>query len=441
MAGTQTWRSSAGFVLAAIGSAVGLGNLWRFAYLASTGGGAAFVVLYLLVVVFVGVPLLLAELAMGRGTSQGALLAPAAVGGPRFRWLGGMFVATGFLILAYYAVIMGWTLRYVADTALGLVPADTGRWFGEVATGPAAVAWHVLGMAMTVAIVAGGLRGGIERAGIVLMPVLFVLIAALAIWAATIPGGEAGYAFYLRPRADEVFHLGTLTRAVGQAFFSLSLGMGAMLTYASYLPRGGNLVRQGFVIAFSDTAVAIVGGLVTFPIVHAFGLASTVGESSVGALFIALPAGFNALGPVTGRVVGVAFFVTLFIAAITSAISLLEVVVAGATARLGWSRRRAAVLAGAAITLAGVPAALDLGWLGVLDQVAGNVMLVLGGLVLSLLAGWSWRDATAELADGFPHPRAARVWLWLLRVFVPALLVPVGFVAVQGAVEAIRAFL
>lgn len=433
-----SWHSNVGFLLAAVGSAVGLGNLWRFAYLASESGGAAFVLVYLAVIVLVGAPLLVAELAMGRSAREGAFRAPGRLAGRRLEWVGALFVLTGFAILSYYSVITGWTARYLVDVARGAVGRDTAARFAEAASGGAAVAWHLAAMALTVAIVAGGVRGGIERASLVLMPALFVLLIALAAWAGTLPDGGAGYAFYLRPDPARMWRLDTFTSAVGQAFFSLSLGMGAMLTYASYLQKRGSLVREGFVIALADSSVAFVGGLVTFPIVYQFGLQGQVGESTVGALFIALPHAFATLGA-TGQIVGTAFFLTLLIAALTSAISLLEVLVDAVVARTGWSRRRAVVLAGGATALAGVPAALDLRWLGVADRIAGNLLLVVGGLIIAILTGWIWPGADAELADGFPHPRVRRAWIWLLRVAIPAALALVLVGAVRDALGEIAA--
>ncbi len=436
----ESWKSTLGFVLAAVGSAVGLGNLWRFAYLASEGGGAAFVLAYLAIVAVVGVPLLTAELVVGRRTQASALRAPAVVAGPPWRWLGVVFVVAGFGILAYYSVIMGWTAQLLVDTLRGAIPEDTAAHFAVTSAGGRAVVFHLIGMALTIAIVAGGVRGGIERASLVLMPTLFLLVLGLAIWAGTLSGAGAGYTFYLRPELGELAHFGTLSRAAGQAFFSLSLGMGAIMTYASYLRGAGNLPREAGTIAISDTAVAFVGGLVTFPVVSHFGLQGAVGESTVGALFIALPRAFHAMGA-AGVVVGVLFFVALYIAALTSAISLLEVVTAGLIDAVGWPRRAAALAAGSAIAAAGVPVALDTRWVGLLDQLVGNMLLIFGGLMTAILVGYVWREADEELARGFPYPAARRVWRWLLRVALPAILLIVLYGGVRTTVEMVRGLL
>lgn len=439
MAARESWKSSIGFVLAAAGSAIGLGNLWRFAYIASEGGGAAFVILYLIFVAIVGVPLLTAEFVIGRHSRQSCVRAVAQVAGPAWRWLGLLFVAVGFGILSYYSVIMGWTGRLLVDTVRGAVPSDPGAYFGEIAVGGDAILFHLLSMAITIAIVAGGIRGGIERAALILMPLLFLLIAGLATWAFTLAGASnPGYAFYLRPNVDELFRLETLTRAGGQAFFSLSLGMGAMLTYASYLERRGSLPEQAGSIALADTGVAFVGGLVTFPIIYHFALQGSVSDSPVGALFIALPQAFSAMGG-SGVVVGSIFFVALYIAALTSALSLLEVVAAPFIDGLGWSRKKSVLVAGVTIFFVGLPSALSTNWLGLVDQVVGNVLLIFGGLMMAIVAGYVWKGAEGELADGFPYPGLRKGWLWLLRLALPVVLLMVLVGALGVTLDMIRA--
>lgn len=436
----DSWNSRLGFLLAAVGSAVGLGNLWRFAYIASEGGGAAFLILYLILVFLIGVPLLTAELAIGRHTGQSPIRALTRVGGSGWSWLGVVFVFGGFAILSYYSVIMGWTGRVLVDTLRGSLPLETGEYFTQISTGPAAIAWHLLSMALTIAVVRGGIRGGIERAALILMPLLFVLIVGLAIWAATLSGGGPGYEYYLRPHVADLFTTSTLTRAAGQAFFSMSLGMGAIITYASYLKGQGNLPREAGTIALSDMSVAVVGGLVTFPIIYHFGLSESVSASNVGALFIAVPRAFAEMGG-TGVVVGAIFFISLYIAALTSAISLLEVVVSAFIDGPGWSRHRSALVAGIAIAIAGIPAALNTNWLGLVDQVVGNVLLIFGGLMTALLVGYAWsRGADEELAIGFGNVAMRRTWLWLLRVVVPIVLAIVlyySIVAIGPAYQAL----
>ncbi len=422
------WKSSAGFIIAAVGSAVGLGNLWRFSYTASTGGGAAFVLLYLVLVLCVGIPVLTAELTVGRGTGLSPIRALERIGGRGWRVVGAMFVLISFLIFSYYSVIMGWTARMVWDSARQAIPADTGAYFTDISTGKAAVLWHAAGMMLTVWIVLGGVRQGIERAATVLMPILFALLVALATWAATLHAGGAGYAFYLKPDFRALLDVNLISSAAAQAFFSLSLGLGAMITYASYIQQQDlNLPKQAGIIALSDTAVAFIGGLVVFPIIFHFGLQESISSSAIGALFIALPKAFHSL-PHGGGLVGVIFFVALYIAALTSAISLLEVVVSGVIDAWGWSREQAALMAGVAILLVGIPSALSLDWMGFLDKFLGEAMLAVGGILIAILTGWVWSDgADAELAHGFPHPALRRAWLWTLRLFIPVVLAAVAY--------------
>ncbi len=440
MAERESWKSSLGFILAAVGSAIGLGNLWRFAYISSQGGGAAFVLLYLLLVAVIGVPLMTAEFTLGRHTRRSCIRAIAQVGGRGWTWLGVMFVFVGFGILSYYSVIMGWTGRLLVDTLRGAVPAETGPYFNEISVGSDAILFHLISMGLTVGIVIGGIRGGIERASLILMPVLALLIVGLAIWAKTLAGSGPGYAYYLRPEVGELLKGSTLSQAAGQAFFSLSLGMGAMLTYASYLEGQGNLPREGGTIALADTGIAFVGGLVTFPIIYHFGLQADVSASNVGALFIALPHGFHDMGG-TGVAVGSIFFLALYIAALTSAMSLLQVVVAPLMDGWNWSRQKAVLAAAATAFAVGVPSALSTNWLGLVDQVVGNVLLIFGGLMTAVLVGFVWRGADAELSRGFPHLGLRQTWLWLLRLLLPVvLLLVLGVTLFQTTIPMVKSF-
>ena len=439
MATRGAWGSNSGFILAAVGGAVGLGNLWAFAYSASQGGGAAFVVLYFVFVLFVGLPVLTAELVIGRQTKRSPIAALAAVGGERLKWVGLMFVLVGFGILSFYSVIMGWTGRLLLDFIRGAVPRDTAAHFAAISEGPGAIVAHLVGMVLTILVIARGVQRGIERVSVVLMPTLFVLIAALAVWAATLSGAGPGYAFYLHPDLSKIFEAKTITGAAGQAFFSLSLGMGAMITYASYLPGRGSLPAKAGLIALSDTLVAFVGGLVTFPVIFHFGLQQEVSDSAIGALFIAVPRGLLSFGT-AGQVVGVVFFSALYIAALTSAISLLEVVSSAAIDSLGWTRSRAGWIAGGAIALAGIPGALSSDWVGFLFQLVGQAFLVFGGLLLAVIVGYLWKDqAREELLAGFDNPRLARGWIWLLRTVVPLMLAVTLYFAVLGLGPAARA--
>lgn len=421
----ESWATRAGFILAAVGSAVGLGNMWRFSYIASEGGGAAFVLLYILVVLIVGIPLMTAEFTVGRMAQESPARALQRLGGSLWAPLGWLFVFCGLGILSYYSVIAGWTMRYAVDAVRGAIPQDTAAYFGQVSRGGDAVVAHLIFMAITIAIVASGVKSGIERANLIMMPLLFLILVGLALWAVTLPGGGAGYAYYLKPNLERLLDPDTLADAAGQAFFSLSLGMGAMMTYASYLRSQENLAREAATVAFADTSVAFVAGLVVFPVIFSLGLTGQVSESTVGALFISLPKGFEQLGGLGGYV-ATAFFVMLFFAALTSAISLLEVVVAALVDVWGLARKTTALGAGIAITLLGLPAAYDTDILGASDQLVGNFLLVVGGFFTALLVGYRiLSQADAELAKGLGDATLRRRWAALIRYAVPVILLGV----------------
>jgi NSS family neurotransmitter:Na+ symporter len=436
----EGWGTRLGFILAAVGSAVGLGNMWRFPYVTADRGGAAFVLLYILMVFVVGVPIMLAEFGVGRRTRLSPIGALRAVGGSRLAGLGYLYVATGILILAYYSVIAGWTMRYTLEALLSGFTRSPSEYFEHTATGTSAVLYHIVFMAITISIVVGGVKRGIERASLVLMPVLFLLIIGLAIWAAFLSGSDAGYSFYLRPEASKVLSADTLSAAAGQAFFSLSLGMGAMLTYASYLSRDENLPASAATIAVSDFGVAFLAGLVVFPVIFAFGLSPEIGESAIGALFISLPRAFIAMGA-AGRFVGLMFFAALFVGALTSAISLLEVVTSSLIDNWRLDRARAALGAGLVIMLIGLPCAYSQDILGLFDQIAGEFLLVVGAFALALFVGWRMSDPLGEVRRGFASEGLLRGWLWIVRIVAPIILAVVIYQKGRATVELLRATL
>jgi NSS family neurotransmitter:Na+ symporter len=414
----EQWQSRSGFLLAAVGSAVGLGNMWRFSYLASEKGGAGFVGLYLFFTLLIGLPIMLAELTIGRGARRGPIAALAHFGGPSWRWLGALFVAAGFLILSYYGVIGGWTLRYAFEAAtVGFAP-DAGAHFGDLASGFDSLAMQVVFMAMTIGIVSGGIGAGIERVARIAMPALFFIVVGIALYAFSLDGSSAGYAYYLNFDIEKAFTLDVIVAAAGQAFFSLSLGMGAMLTFASYLPRESNLARETVVISFADFSVAFVAGLMVFPLIFALGMGGEISGSTIGALFVALPEAFSTMG-VVGRFVGFAFFLALVVGALTSAISLLEVVVSASIDAFHWDRRRAALTTGTLVTGVGAWSAFDIEILDLADSIAINLFLVGGGLGISVFVGWVMQDPVGEASVGAKRSIVHVVWRGLLRFVVP----------------------
>ncbi|HUF50079.1 MAG TPA: sodium-dependent transporter [Longimicrobiales bacterium] len=445
-AGRELWGSRFGFLMAAVGSAVGLGNMWRFSYATAEHGGAAFVMLYLIITFTVGVPVMIAEFGIGRETRRSPIGALRRMGGAGWVPAAYLFVAAGFLILSYYAVIAGWVSRYAIEAILSPWPADAGAYFGAVsgsadgASKLPPILYHLGFMALTILIVAGGVKGGIERVSSFMMPLLGLILVGLAVWATTLAGAGEGYRYYLTPKFEELFSLETLAAASSQAFFSLSLGMGAMLTFASYLKRDTNLPAEATIISLSDLAVAFIAGLVVFPVIFALGLQEAVGESTVGALFISLPGAFVAMGAI-GRVVGIFFFVALFIGAITSAIALLEVVVSSVIDEWKFDRRKAAIAAGIVIALLGILPASNINALDAMDGVASEVFLPLGGLLLAMLVGWGPAGKRLEVFSEGASPAVRGIfggWLWTLRVVVPILLVVVLSQTVPSALEKVR---
>jgi len=416
--------------------------MWRFSYVAAENGGAAFVLLYIVMIALIGIPLMLCELTVGRRARLSPIGALRALGGRGWVPLGLLFVVTGFLILSYYSVIAGWTLRYAGEAVLVGFPSEPGPHFDRISAGGSAVGWHLVFMALTVGIVMVGIQKGIERAARILMPTLFFLVLALAVWALTLEGAADGYGFYLMPDPGELLDPTVIGSAMGQAFFSLSLGMGAMLTFASYLSRDTNLGGESVTISFADFSVAFVAGLVVFPVIFALGLQGQVSESTVGALFIALPGAFDAMGT-TGRVVGVLFFLALAVGAVTSAISLLEVVTASIIDEFGAARKNAAIGMGILIGLAGLASAVSTDLLGLLDQIAGDLFLVIGALFVSVFVGWFNREESVLEMEAGASPRfRALIPLaaFLARWVLPPVIVFVLWFSVQDAWAEIRAF-
>lgn len=420
-AAREQWRSEWGFLLAAVGSAVGLGNMWRFSYLTAEKGGAGFVGLYLFFTLLIGLPVMLAEMTIGRGARKGPVEALGHFGGPRWRVLGGVFVAAGFLILSYYGVIGGWTIRYAIESLTIGIRADPASHFAEVASGFDSLATQILFMAVTIWIVSEGIGHGIERVARIAMPALFVIVVGIALYAFTLDGAKAGYAYYLNFELEKALALDVVVAAAGQAFFSLSLGMGAILTFASYLPRDTHLTRETIMISAADFGVAFIAGLMVFPLMFALGLEGDIQGGTIGALFVALPKAFAEMGPL-GWPIGSAFFLALLVGALTSAISLLEVLVSSAMDAFDWPRRRAAWLAGLAVTLAGAWSAFDLAILDLADSIAINLFLLGGGLGLSLFVGWIMVDPIAEASSRGRNDFWLHAWRGLLRYVVPAVL-------------------
>ena len=419
----EQWRSGLGFVLAAAGSAVGLGNLWGFAYRASQGGGGAFLLLYVVIVLLVCLPVLVAEMVLGRSTGQSPLLAPVAAAGRRWQPMGWLFVLAASGILAFYAVLMGWTGATLVQTLTQGLPADIASaeaFFAGLSGGRSALIGQLLSLVATAAVVAAGVRGGIERLSRWGLPLLFVLLIGLAVWAAGLDGASEGYrTFLLRWDNSQLQDPTTIRNAFTQAFFSIGTGIGCILAYSAYLNREARLPREAVAVVGMDTAVGIVAGMVTFPVVMSFGLQEVISGSTLGTIFIALPTGLASLGA-AGQLVAVLFFALALIAALTSAVSLLEVPVACLIDRLGWPRQRAVWACTALIFVAGLPSAMSLDALGWMDSVFGGLLLILGGLLLSLLLGWVLPERfNKDLSASGTTPAVQMLLLVMLRWVAP----------------------
>ncbi|MFB6109102.1 MAG: sodium-dependent transporter [Haloplanus sp.] len=415
----ETWATRAGFVLAAVGSAVGLGNVWQFPFQTGNNGGAAFIVVYLLAVSLIGFPAMLSEFVVGRRAERNPVDAFARLGHRNWRVVGALGSLSAFWILSFYSVVGGWVIRYVLGSAQGAYFSGSQAYFNAVSAGPEAVAFHALFMALTVGVVAFGVTDGIERSTKVMVPSIVVLLVGLAVWAGSLDGAAAGYAYYLTPDLDALLsNLGSiLPAAVGQAFFTLSLGMGAMITYASYLGRDDSLPTDGATIVVLNTFVGLLAGLVVFPILFSLGI--DPGSGGLGAAFITLAGAFAQLP--LGRLFGVAFFVVLLLAALSSAISLLEVVTSYLVDNADRSRPVVAGALGLVIFLLGVPSAFGLSILAWYNAVAYNLLLPLSVLCLVAFVGWvDAGDAVDELRRGTGLSESgALAWLWFVRTLVP----------------------
>jgi len=386
----EEWNSKLGFILAAVGSAVGLGNLWGFAYRSSQGGGAAFVILYIFVVLVVGIPIFVAEFSLGRSTNTSAVLAPIKAAGKKWSALGFLFLIAPLAIASYYAVIMGWTADIFFQSLIVGLPENTsqaGESFNLIHNGTRDFVGQSLSLVLAFYIVSGGIKKGIEKLNKICMPILFIILLGLVIWAAFLGNAGEGYRNFLFDfDLSQLANPTTIRNAFSQAFFSLSLGIGIMITYASYLNKKSNLTKQAVQIATLDTAVGLMAGLITFPIIFTFGLNETISNSTIATLFITIPSGLGQYGFI-GRLVAILFFGLAYIAAITSLISLIEIPVSTLIDKFKIKRDRASVITIIFTFLLGIPSALSTDLLGNIDAIA-NVLLILGGFLVSFLIGW-----------------------------------------------------
>ena len=429
----DAWSGRVGFILAAVASAVGLGSIWKFPYEVGANGGAAFVLFYVAGLALAVVPLMFAEFAIGRrggGDAVASIEALAAAHGAAraWRWAGVLGIAAGALILSFYSVIGGWTLAYAAQTLLAGLPganahAAQARYDALLAAPLAMSAYHAAFLAIAAAVVARGVSRGIEAASRTLMPLLALLMLGLAVYSAVQGDLAATLRFLFRFEWSD-FTARAALDALGLGFFSIGVGFGLMITYAAYAGRAIDLRQVALVTVGIDTAISLLAGFAVFPLVFAHGLDPAAGP---GLVFVTLPIAFARMP--LGAAAGAAFFLLLFVAALASAISMLELAVAFVARRLAWRRGAAAAAVAGACFLAGLATVLSFNRLAhwqptpfdLLDHATSNVMLPIGGLALSWFAGWALPGAVLaeELRLG---ARAVALLRFVLRWVAPALI-------------------
>ncbi len=451
-----TWSGNLGLVLAATGSAIGLGNLWKFPYITWENNGGAFVLVYLGCIVLVGLPIMMAELLIGRRSQLSAVGALREAAGPAFRFVGLWGVLAGFILLSYYTVIAGWSLFYfwkaLGWTVSGFDTAGSGLFGEQVANAPLQLILSLVFSAATIGVVYFGVSRGIERVAKVFLPVLFGILLLLLISALGMSGSGEALTHIFQPRFNELDGAGVL-EALGHSFFTLSLGMGAMITYGSYIGRKQSIVKAGGAIVALDTIIALVATVIMFSVIFSVvGLRDEVGASAVGMLFISLPELFYTEVPF-GTVLAPLFYVLVALAALTSTISLLEVVTAYLIDERKLSRHKAAVGSGLAIFVFTIFAALSFspaggflasmniwgegkdGWFSTMDHFVSNWMLPTGGFAVAVAAGWIMtRKATFEqLVDG-SEPRwfSFEAWRVCIRYIAPTAVLAIIIAVILG---------
>jgi NSS family neurotransmitter:Na+ symporter len=430
------WSSRLMFILAAAGSAVGLGNIWRFPYVAGENGGGAFVLVYIGCIFLIGVPIMASEILMGRAGRQSPInamrdLVSHSNANPLWQVIGWMGALAGFMILSFYSVIAGWAISYIfqmgAGDFSGSDAAHANEAFGALTGDPVTVvSLHTLFMMMTIGIAARGVGAGLETTVKILMPALFFLLIVLVIYSGVTSGRFVeGLQFLFSFNVDKLTWNGVLI-AMGQAFFTLSLGMGAIMAYGAYMPKDVSVLGTATMIALLDTGVALMSGMVIFPLVFANGLESSAGP---GLMFVTLPLAFGHM--TGGAFFGAIFFLLVTFAAITSSISLVEPAIAWLIERLKASRVKAALLVGGLAWLFGLGSAFsfniwsdlhfvgDMTFFDLMDFTSNNILLPLGGVFIALFAGWAidqeiTRDQLAV------SPRVFATWRFVTRFIAPA---------------------
>lgn len=428
---TNQWASKLGFIMATAGAAIGLGNLWKFPYLMGRNGGFPFLIAYLFFIVVLGIPVMMTEMSLGRKTRHDPVQAYADIH-PNARIVGIFGVLAAFVILSYYSVIGGWILKYIVSYVTTLkAPED----FGAFIASNEPVVWHFVFMAVTTAICYYGIHG-IEKASKLMMPLLFVLLLVIILRSITLPNAYLGLNFMFAPDFSN-FTLSSVSAALGQVFYSLSLCMGITITYGSYLNEKENIGRSCVSVAALDTAIALLAGIAIFPAVFSFQLEPGQGP---GLIFGTLPAVFSSISG--GSIFAILFFALVFFAAVTSAIALLEVTVSFCIDTLKWPRKKAVLCLGTLIFLLGILSALSFGVLGevtilnysVFDficMLTDNILLPFGGITMCYYVGWKWNPELLidEIERDGSVFKLKKLWVVCIRYLTPVL---VGVVTLSG---------
>lgn len=428
------WRSRWLFILAATGSAVGLGNIWKFPYITGENGGGAFVLVYLVCIALIGIPVMIAEVSLGRLGRQSPINSMHAIAkdqkvNPFWGSIGWMGALSGFFILSFYSVIAGWALSYVFRMASGdfsgASPEQAGEIFSSLISDPGVLlGWHTVFMILTIAIVARGVNKGLERAISVMMPLLFLILLILLGYSMSTEGFAEGFGFLFSFDFSKITGE-SLMVALGHAFFTLSLGMGAIMAYGAYMPRDTSVGKTVLTVAALDTIIALVAGLVIFPVVFSNGLEAGAGP---GLLFQTLPVAFAQIPG--GTLFGTLFFVLVGFAALSSAISLGEPAVAWAVESKGISRIKAASALGVVIWLLGIGTVLSFNlwseytifgktFFDTLDFLTANIMLPLGGLLIAIFVGWKMRSQDVAAEVSMQNPVVYNAWKVILKFIAP----------------------
>ena len=401
----EHWGSKLGFILAASGSAVGLGNIWKYPYIAGENGGGAFTIIYLLCILVVGMPIVIGEFVIGRKTQLSPVGAFENIAPKSFwKWVGMLGVASAFVILSFYGVVGGWTLRYTFLSLMGGFSdiagnSDmSGEVFNSFISSPwSPLSWHLVFMGTCIFIIINGIKGGIEKWTKVMMPLILFILILLVIRGITLPNAGAGFSFLFKPKFEDLT-ASAIVLALGHSFFTLSLGMGTMITYGSYLRKEQNLLNSALWVLALDTFIALLAGLAIFTTVFSVGADPAGGP---GLIFVVLPTIFPQL--TGGLLWGTLFFFLLFLAALTSAISILEVVTAYFIDQKGWSRLKATILFGSTITIVGILCSLSLGdnlnitailgmsFFDFMDNLSSKYMLPIGGMLTAVFILSRWK--------------------------------------------------